>query len=291
VRTVSVLESGRGQLSVRGIRSDAAAIEVETSHGIERHLPTAEGWEIRTAEATVRLGGARRHAVPFEPLVQANRPSVARAAALPVHEAPSLDGTLEGFDTGAPLDLDHEDQYRRSEEPYAGPEAFAARAWVNWADEGLYLAVEVTKGEVFPRDPDAPRLRLDNEPDEIHGDGIQVYLRLPEEEAVHGLLIVPSVHEGKLITRPVAETAAGGDRVTGSWRATEAGYTITLGLTPAGWAHFPPAAELGFDLLINQMLPGRVRRAGQLVWSGGGGWIWLRGDRHDPARMGILELR
>ncbi len=42
--------------------------------------------------------------------------------------------------------------------------------------------------------------------------------------------------------------------------------------------------------IINEMLPGRMRRAGQLVWSGGGGWVWLRGDRQDPTRFGILEL-
>jgi len=45
-----------------------------------------------------------------------------------------------------------------------------------------------------------------------------------------------------------------------------------------------------FDLLVNEMLPGRLRRAGQLVWSGGNGWVWLRGDRQDVARMGMLEL-
>jgi Heparinase II/III-like protein len=291
VRMVSVLESTRGGPAVRGIRSDGAALEVETSAGVERHVPTAEGWEIRTGGSTVRLGGARRHAAPFEPLVQVNRPGVARGVALLVHEAPALDGTLEGFDTSEPLDLDHEDQYRRSEEPYAGPEEFAARAYLNWTDDGLYLAVEVTKADVFPRAPDAPPLRLDNEPDEIHADGIQVYLRLPQEETVHGLLIVPSVDGSGLITRPVAKMAGGEDRVTGSWRVTDAGYTITLGITPQGWAHFRPEEELGFDLLINQMLPGRFRRAGQLVWSGGGGWVWLRGDRHDPARLGILELR
>jgi hypothetical protein len=43
-------------------------------------------------------------------------------------------------------------------------------------------------------------------------------------------------------------------------------------------------------LLVNQMLPERLRRVGQLVWSGGGGWVYLRGDRQDPARFGTLEL-
>jgi len=47
---------------------------------------------------------------------------------------------------------------------------------------------------------------------------------------------------------------------------------------------------LPFDLLINEMLPGGLRRSGQLVWSGGNGWVWLRGDRQERERFGILEL-
>jgi hypothetical protein len=39
------------------------------------------------------------------------------------------------------------------------------------------------------------------------------------------------------------------------------------------------------------MQPGRERRAGQLVWSGGGGWVYLRGDRQSAADLGRLELR
>jgi hypothetical protein len=38
------------------------------------------------------------------------------------------------------------------------------------------------------------------------------------------------------------------------------------------------------------MYADRVRRAGQLVWSGGNGWVYLQGDRQDPDRMGVLEL-
>jgi hypothetical protein len=291
VRLVSVLESVKGERTVGAVRSAGGVIEVETSRGIDRHIATVEGWDIQNGGMTVRLTGARRHAAPFEPLVQTNRPAVARGMALQVRDAPILDGTLDGFDTGAPLELDHEDQYRRSEEPYTGPEEFSARAYVNWSDDGLYLAVEVSKPEVFPRQPDLPPLRLDNEPDEIHGDGIQVYLRLPGEDAVRGFLIVPSATGDELITRPVAGLVGNGDTTSGSWRATDTGYTITLALRPLGWAHYRPDEELGFDLLINQMLPERTRRAGQLVWSGGGGWVWLRGDRQNPDRLGILQLR
>jgi len=72
---------------------------------------------------------------------------------------------------------------------------------------------------------------------------------------------------------------------------TEDGYTVSLAVTPPGWAIPNRGDEAEFDLLINRMLPDRSRRVGQLVWSGGGGWIWLRGDRQDPERFGVLTFR
>ena len=42
--------------------------------------------------------------------------------------------------------------------------------------------------------------------------------------------------------------------------------------------------------IAREMLPERERRSGQLVWSGGSGWVWLRGDRQPPERLGELEL-
>ena len=45
-------------------------------------------------------------------------------------------------------------------------------------------------------------------------------------------------------------------------------------------------AALGLDVLVNETAPDRERRRGQLVLSGARGeFVYLRGDRHDPARM------
>ncbi|HEX2249558.1 MAG TPA: heparinase II/III family protein [Gemmatimonadales bacterium] len=289
-RIVCLFESTPSTPAVRRIRTVEGGVEVETSDGTERHLGTVEGWEVRTARSLVRLGGARRQPPVYEPLVSTDRPLIARGAAPHIMDPPALDGSLKGFDTAAPLELDHEDQYRRSEDPYPGPEEFSARAFVNWNDDGLYVGVKVITPEVFARDPETPPLRLDNDPDEIHGDGIQLYVRLPADDTVHGWLIVPSIHGGELVVRPVSGTDAGPGLVQGAWRAGEEGYTLTVLVRPPGWEPFRPGAEIGFDLLVNRMLPGRQRRAGQLVWSGGGGWVWLRGDRQDPERLGLLEL-
>ena len=291
LRLVSVLESTGGQPVVRAVRGGTGAIEVETTAGVDRHVATLEGWDVQTPKGALKLAGNRRIPAPFVPLVLKDRPLVSHGAAFQIRDAPALDGTLDGFEPGEPLQLDHEDQYRRSEQPYAGPEEFSVTAIVNWNDEALFVAVDVVKPEVIAREPDAPPLRLDNEPDEIHSDGIQLYLSIPGDDTVVGLLMVPSTEAGELIARGIAGTEGSPAMVRGSWQPTEAGYRITAAISLPGWSVRRTGEHIGFDLLVNEMQPGRLRRAGQLVWSGGGGWVWLRGDRQDPRRFGTLELR
>jgi hypothetical protein len=291
LRLVSVLQSTRGTGDIREVRLAGAVIDIETGAGVDHHSPTVEGWEVQTGGKSRRLAGVRRIPAPFEPLVRQDRPLVVAGIAHQVLEPPALDGSLEGFDSTEPLQLDHEDQYRRSEEPYAGPESFSASAVVNWSDEALYLGVDVLKSEVIARDPNQTPLLLDNEPDEIHVDGIQVYLKLPLEETPAAFLVVPSTERRTLLTRGIKGFVGTPDMVEGTWIPTESGYRMTLAIKPPGWSDVRLGETVGFDLLVNEMQPGRLRRAGQLVWSGGGGWIWLRGDRQDPGRFGTLELR
>ena len=77
--------------------------------------------------------------------------------------------------------------------------------------------------------------------------------------------------------------------VRGSWSRTSSGYLVTLAVTIPEWAQIGKAID--FDLIVNEMRPDRVRRAGQLVWSGGAGWVWLWGDRQERSRFGVVELR
>jgi hypothetical protein len=136
---------------------------------------------------------------------------------------------------------------------------------------------------------DEPPLRLDNDPDDIHSDGVQVYLRTARDGPVYGLLIVPGDENGGLRARGVSGTAGAPDQVQGMWRRTGSGYRLTFAWRIPEWQ--PRSAdEVEFDLLINRMERDRLRRAGQLVWSGGGGWVYLRGDRQSPSAFGILEL-
>lgn len=284
VLTLSATETDQ----VRRVQVDERSVMLGTGAGEIAIRWTGSGTRVVTGGETVELAGL----LPAPPAIsgpfvgdRGNWDAVARAPRL--WDAPALDGSLGGFDTGEPLVLEGEHHYHRSEEPW-DPEAVAARAWVNWDVEALYIAVEVDKPDLLFRAADAPPLDLDNEPDDIHSDGLQVHLRFPDNDTA-GVLVVPE-EGGGLRVRATSDTGGDPPEVTGRWTPTETGYAVTLRLADVRLGTVAEGDQLGFDLVVNEMRPDRVRRAGQLIWSGGGGWVYLRGDRHDPARLGRLEL-
>jgi hypothetical protein len=290
VRLIAVIEAAAGPAAVRGVRASGELIEVELDRGVDRHVRTDEGWEVTAAGGAVTLRGRRRPALSTDrPLIDHQRPEPMRGAAPHCFEPPALDGTLDGFHEVEPLALDHEDQYRRSEEPYPGPEEFSAVVLPAWGEGELYLAIAVTAPEPVFRPTTAPPLLLDNEPDDVHSDGVQLYLRPEPSGPVYGFLVVPDPAGGALRVQSAAGTAGHPEMVRGAWERTDTGYTVTLAVAIPGWE---PRSEdeLGFDVLVNRRTPERDRRSGQLVWSGGGGWVYLRGDRQDPAAFGVLDL-
>lgn len=284
-RIVSVL--ALESVGLTGVSFEGELIEVAGAWGADRHFATAAGWQI-DGPSPAKLGGIRRAAASPRPLIDLDRREPPSAAASYLRQTPALDGSLEGFDAEAPLTLDFDDQYRRSEEPYPGPEEFSATALAAWNDDGLYLGVDVVKPEVLPRPGDSPPLQLDNDPDDIHADGIQVYVRTAEG-AVYGFLVALA-EDGRIRASGASDTAGRAGMVTGAWQPGATGYTMTIRLALPDWN--PRGGDvLGFDLLVNERHPGRLRRAGQLVWSGGGGWVYLRGDRQPAESFGRLELR
>jgi len=300
VQMITVIETPTDQPTIRAVRARGDVIEIETRGGLHRHRFGLAEWIVECeGQPAVALRGRRDEAVPFVPLVTIDPPTPAAAAAFRVGNAPPLDGTLEGFDVSEPLELTLEDQYRRSEDPYPGPGDLSAVAFAAWDEASLYLAVEVTKPELVLRPVGAAPLNLDNEPDEIHSDGLQVYVAPVSSGpsgsngvAPVGYLIVPDPSGHSVHVSATSDTRDTGAQksVRGGWSRTNTGYRVTIAIPwPAGvYAH--AGSRVRFDLIVNEMLPGRLRRVGQLVWSGGGGWVWLRGDRQDPSRFGMLEL-
>ena len=307
-RFITVLETHQDQPVIRSVRTHGDAVEIETTTGVERHRFAASEWIVeREGQDAVALRGRRDQMPPFVPLLELDLPTPATAPAFRTAGPPALDGTLAGFDLSEPFELGLEDQYRRSEDAYPGPDDFSAVAYAAWDESALYLAVAVTKPDLVLRPAAAPPLKLDNEPDEIHSDGLQVYLApltpsgpsAPSGARRHsgangvapvGYLIIPNEDGHSVRAKATSDTYGTHGTVRGGWRRTDTGYCVTVAVPwPAGV--YPHAGgRVSFDLIINEMLPGRVRRVGQLVWSGGGGWVWLRGDRQDPSRFGILEL-
>jgi hypothetical protein len=280
--------------AVKTARVEGDLVEVDTPGARYRYRVSETGLTIEDGDRTIRLAGLRRAPARHEPFFEPRLEPDAEAFAPLIPAPPALDGTLDGFDTSAPLTLDHEHQYRRSEEPW-DPERFSAEAWINRDHDALYLAVAVRKPDLIFRPAGARPLELDNEPDDIHSDGLQVYLR--RDDAGLGVLAVPE-EGGAVRVREIDEDAEGtgggaADRVpgvTGRWAPTDDGYLVTLRIEDPRIGVLYPGMRLGFDLLVNEMLPGRERRAGQLVWSGGAVWVYLQGDRHDPSRFGVLVL-
>ncbi len=290
-RLVTVLEFGAPGGVVRAVRVRGEIVEIDTASGIERHRFTGKDWLIEAPAGRVVLGAAVSPPLRFDTLLDLEPPSRPTGAALRSDEPPPLDGSTAGFDASEPLRLDLEDQYRRSEEPYPGHDEFGAVCYANWDEAALYLAVEVTKPDVLFRPGDAPPLGLDNESDDIHSDGLQVYLSdSSAEPRATGFLIVPEARGTALRVRAVSGTAGDPAAVRGAWRRTDTGYCVTLAIAWPEGLLTHVGGRVGFDLIVNEQLPGRERRAGQLVWSGGNGWVWLRGDRQDPGRFGVLEL-
>lgn len=251
---------------------------------VHTHQADEQGWSVDLGHGDpVFLGGLRD--LPAEPPPPPeSKPTVAlrvpRTAATPAH-----DGSLDGFVLDAPITLDREDQFRRAEEPWPGPDAFSARAFLNVSGSTLHLAVEVVAPEPHFRPGDLPDPELENENPDIHSDGIQVYL---DAAGFYGWLVVPDP-EGRQAPRVAAvrSTDAEASMVTASaWAPTDTGYRITLSIElPVEVPGF------GFDLYVNRGRAGHDRRVGQLVWSGGRGTrLYLAGDRALPGELPLVEV-
>ncbi len=280
IATVLDVSGGVTNVSLKG-----NLIEVHEGDAITSVQVAAAETVVTSGTTRVALGGSRPAPLPPVSFVREN-PIVTQGHARWIDEPPALDGTLAGFDRRGPLEINEEHEYLRSEVAYPGPDDFAAIAYVNCSDDMLFVAVEVTKSEVVMRPLDAPPLNLDNEPDDINADGLQLYWEMPD--GISGAWLVRPAPDGALITRPIG--APGDGAPTGAWQRTPTGYRITVGIPCPHVELLRRTERLGFDLIVNEMRPGRLRRSGQLIWSGGPGWVYLRGDRQDHERFGELEL-
>src|SRR5439155_26474314 len=249
-RMITVIETHTNKPVIRTVSVRGDTVEVETARGTDRHRFGTTEWVIeRDRESSITLRGQREATPPFVPLLEIDAPTPVAAPAFRVGSPPRLDGSLEGFDVSEPLELGLEDQYRRSEDAYPGPEDLSAVAHAAWDESALYVAVEVTKPDVVLRPSGAAPLKLDNEPDDIHSDGLQVYIAPASGPAGQdgvapiGYLIVPNDDGHTVRASPTSDSryhnATDPAQVRGAWRGTGTGYWVTAAIPwpPGAYPH------------------------------------------------------
>jgi hypothetical protein len=193
-----------------------------------------------------------------------------------------LDGSLAGFPPEPQLALDRADQFRRAEDPWAGADAFSARAHLAHDGSHLFVAVDVRCPAPWFRPADAPDPEWENESPDIHSDGLQLYL---EPAGFYGWLLVPDPDDpSRVRVTPVRGSDAAPEMVTGgAWAPTPEGYRVTVAIDVP---ELLDSADFGLDLYVNRKPEERERRSGQLIWSGARGLrLYLAGDQPLPGPL------
>ncbi len=181
-----------------------------------------------------------------------------------------------------PLVLDlSRSHYRRSE--LSWDEAGSPTARVTLSREGRRTAldVDVRKAEVTfaPARPENP---LDNEHPDINSDGVQLYLATASGHVVNSWLMVP---EQEPHVRVTPRSAGHSAPFRATWRLTSVGWSLRCEW-PAEMLHAGSERPFRFNVVVNEISPDRERRRGQLIATGANqGWVYLRGDREDPAHL------
>ncbi len=229
------------------------------------HEPTDDGWRVDLGTGEVELDGL------IEPSLEA--PAV-------TYEAPMPPGmTLPLSDQPLVIELG-EAHYRRSEQSWRDAGEPAATIALAWSGRSFDVTVDVPRSDLTFIQAGAEN-PFDNEYADINGDGVQLFLRT--NRGYTGWLLVPDADSDAVRARQIEGWTSPWE-VDARWERQANGYRMAISVP----GELPPEA---FDVVVNEMPRGRVRRRGQLVVSGGAGeFTYLRGDRHDPRRLIALRL-
>jgi hypothetical protein len=267
---------------IAGVTVDENAIAIERADGdVTRVTLSGMGVVIRGGEVEVRLDELLPAPEPRRS--QREHRQIIRCQLLDV--PPTVADCFDALapDTAVTMGVAH---YRRSEAAYPGEDVFAARVASAACGRHLYVGVEVRKPDMALRAADAEDPCLDNEMPDIHSDGVQLYL---DWNGWFGFVAVPEEGRDAVRIRPVAGTVAETGQLTGTWQQTVEGYRVLLCFDVG--VELQTGDHIVMQVVVNEMHGGRVRRAGQLALAGGGGWVYLRGDRESWINAVRAEVR
>jgi hypothetical protein len=246
------------------------AIRVTLADGtVHSHHSSAGGWTVEISadlsRDIIELGGVR----PSKPDASQSSDFAKRP----------VEATLPSFGRAIYFDL-AERHYRRSEQTWQEAGEPSATVVLSWQRRSLEIVVDVPRSDRTFVDRNATN-RYDNEPPDINGDGVELFVRWRDTRAAW--VLVPEPDFPNVRIRRIEGWNAPQD-VAARWERSSTGYRMFISLT----SDTPP---YGFDVIINEMPRGRERRRGQLVLSGGAGeFVYLRGDRHEPERLITLRI-
>lgn len=171
-----------------------------------------------------------------------------------------------------------ERHYRRSEQDWRQAGEPAGSIALERIGDALRIVIEVIASELTFAPPGATNF-YDNEPADINGDSIQLYLHGPGGPSAW--MLVPTAESVEVRQRMIDGWNAP-QPLRATWERTERGYRVTVDLD---------AIPDALDVIVNEMPRGRERRRGQLVMSEAHGeFVYLRGDRHEVERLIPLRL-
>lgn len=261
------------------------------------HVRDAAGWHVSLlgggARSSIDLGGWRqdRRSVEQQALLAASAPPFV------LRRTGSEPGWFETVDVaGAHATVFTrtlgETSYRRSEESWTGAGSPTADVAITAGRQSLFVHVRVRAGDLRFAAADALN-PYDNEHADTMGAGVQLYART--SDGTGAWMLVPELDGEHVRVRAIAgwgrEKTAGTDALKpprASWRRHDDGYELRIEL---GLPRHTPEYPVDVDLIVNETAHDRERRRGQLVLSGAGNeFVYLRGDRHDAARLIPLLL-
>lgn len=224
------------------------------------HRRDGSGWhvqlEVGDAKSSIDLAGFRK-AISISPS-DAGTPRVPMRLH---HDSPLV------YQLGEP-------HYRRSEVSWRDAGSPTATISICAGKDRLELSLDVSAGEPIFADADAGN-PYDNEHPDTMRAGVQLYVRSADQ--LHAWMLVPDTGSSGVRARSLAGDPS--HLVESQWHRTPAGYTMRVVLARIG-------ESFSMDVIVNETVSGRERRRGQLVMSGARGeFVYLRGDRHETARL------
>lgn len=244
------------------VRFSENGVEVQTRDERHVHRRDGEGWHVELfalgARSSVDLAG-------FREVTEIPPPGPQPRGAIPIPR-----GWIS-------MDLG-EKNFRRSEVTWkeAGSPSGLVSLARSGVDSGVGVAVHVraTNQRFAPANAQNP---YDNEHPDTMGAGVQLYLKTAEGRGAWMFVPEPG---GAVRTRAIPDWRELAVTPKATWKEEPDGYQLYVDV-PIGTRR-----EFSLDVVVNEAPVGRERRRGQLVLSQSRGeFVYLRGDRHDEARL------